>query len=154
MIAHKVGQSSGLIILDAKSFTEIGRAYSPPEVRVPMTFHGEFDRMWGNWEHISTRMTQRSTRGLCWVNNGRRLQMELAAKLCRVINLKLSCIGEQAYSSCAFRHTCKLHDIPLYCSFIFIEYYRWVWYYGSNSTEINRLLFKRNWIPVLKSLCE
>ena len=44
LIAHKPGQCSGLLILDAKSFTEIARAYSPAHVKVAMTFHGEFDK--------------------------------------------------------------------------------------------------------------
>ena len=45
LLATREEQCSGLVILDAKTFTELARAYSPPHVKVPMTFHGDFDNV-------------------------------------------------------------------------------------------------------------
>lgn len=33
---------SFLLVLDAKSFKEIGRAITPCDVKIPLTFHGSF----------------------------------------------------------------------------------------------------------------
>ena len=43
MLAHAPAQRSALVVLDASTFTELGRAYSPCDVKVPFSFHGEFD---------------------------------------------------------------------------------------------------------------
>ena len=43
MMAHEPGQRSALVVLNAKTFSEVARAYSPSDVKVPFSFHGEFD---------------------------------------------------------------------------------------------------------------
>lgn len=41
-VINTAKQNSFLLILDAKSFEEIGRAEIPEDVHYPMTFHGEY----------------------------------------------------------------------------------------------------------------